>query len=80
MKKILISIALFTINTGSNADDTFGGFQSQHDKLKGYYIVDAHDPSSARNGEVPPPNEIPQDIQALKDWSSALKDRQKSIK
>ncbi|ASF47767.1 AAA family ATPase [Methylovulum psychrotolerans] len=43
-------------------------------------IVDAHDPSSARNGEVPTPQEIIQDIQALKDWSISLKDRQKTVR
>ena len=43
-------------------------------------IVDAHDPSSARNGDVPIPGEILQDIQALKEWSSAIKERQKNIR
>ena len=43
-------------------------------------IVSAHDPSSGRNAEVPPPDEILQDIQALKDWVMSLRDRQKKIK
>jgi hypothetical protein len=43
-------------------------------------IVSAHDPSSGRNAEVPPPDEILQDIQALKDWVVSLRDRQKKIK
>jgi hypothetical protein len=43
-------------------------------------IVNAHDPSSGRNAEAPPPNEILQDIQSLKDWVLSLRDRQKKIK
>lgn len=42
-------------------------------------IVDAHDPSSARNADAPPPNEIFQDIQSLKDWVEGLRQRQKQI-
>lgn len=42
-------------------------------------IVDAHDPSRARNAEAPPPTEILQDIQALKDWVLSLRSRQKGI-
>ncbi|GAW87717.1 conserved hypothetical protein [Bathymodiolus platifrons methanotrophic gill symbiont] len=42
-------------------------------------IVDAHDPSSARNAEAPPPNEIFQDIKILKDWVISLRSRQKQI-
>lgn len=42
-------------------------------------IVDAHDPSSGRNAAAPPPNDIFQDIQALKDWVSSLRDRQKKV-
>lgn len=43
-------------------------------------IVDAHDPSRARNADAPPPNEIFQDILALKNWVISLRDRQKNIK
>lgn len=43
-------------------------------------IVDAHDPSSVRNGDVPIPDEILQDIQALKEWVDGLRQRQKQIK
>ena len=42
-------------------------------------IVDAHDPSSGRNAAAPPPNDIFQDIQALKVWAASLRDRQKRI-
>lgn len=42
-------------------------------------VIDAHDPSAARNAEAPPPDELVQDIRALKDWVSALRDRQKKI-
>ena len=42
-------------------------------------VVDAHDPSSGRNADAPPPNEVMQDIQALKDWVAGLRDRQKNI-
>ncbi|TXL02953.1 DNA repair protein [Methylococcaceae bacterium CS3] len=42
-------------------------------------IVDAHDPSSARNAEAPPPTEVRQDIQALKEWVIDLRARQKQI-
>jgi len=41
--------------------------------------IDAHDPSSGRNAAAPPPNELLQDIQALKDWTVALRDLQKKI-
>lgn len=42
-------------------------------------IVDAHDPSSGRNAAAPSPNDIFQDIQALKDWAASLRDRQKKV-
>ena len=42
-------------------------------------IVDAHDPSSGRNAAPPPPTDLFQDIQALKDWAASLRDRQKKI-
>jgi energy-coupling factor transporter ATP-binding protein EcfA2 len=43
-------------------------------------IVNAHDPSSGRNAEAPPPDELLRDIKALKDWVSSLRDRQKKLK
>lgn len=42
-------------------------------------IVDAHDPSSGRNAVPPPPADLFQDIQALKNWAASLRDRQKKI-
>lgn len=42
-------------------------------------MVDAHDPSSARNASPPPPSEIVEDIQVIKDWVKSLRDRQKNI-
>lgn len=42
-------------------------------------IVDAHDPSSGRNATPPPPTDLFQDIQALKDWAASLRGRQKKI-
>lgn len=43
------------------------GFQKCHD------FVDAHDPSRGHDLEAPEPQEIMQDIKALKDWAKALK-------
>lgn len=43
-------------------------------------IIDAHDPSSARNGAVPTPDEIIKDIQSLKEWVTNLRGRQKNIR
>lgn len=42
-------------------------------------IVDAHDPSSGRNAAPPPPADLLQDIQDLKDWAASLRDRQKKV-
>lgn len=42
-------------------------------------VTDAHDPSSGRNAEAPPPQELHEDIQALKDWVASLRVRQKDI-
>jgi len=42
-------------------------------------LVDAHDPSRGRDGEVPSPDELMADIKALGDWASAIRDKQKSI-
>ena len=41
--------------------------------------VSAHDSSRGRNADVPPPGDVLQDIQTLKDWVSALKIRQKAV-
>jgi energy-coupling factor transporter ATP-binding protein EcfA2 len=42
-------------------------------------IIDAHDPSSGRNADTPPPNEVVSDIKALKEWVADLRSRQKNI-
>ncbi len=42
-------------------------------------IVDAHDPSSGRNASAPPPADMMQDIQALKNWAASLRARQKQV-
>lgn len=42
-------------------------------------VVDAHDPSRGRNAAPPPPSEVQQDIQQLKEWVASLRDRQKQI-
>lgn len=42
-------------------------------------VTSAHDPSSGRNAEVPLPDELLADIQALKTWVESLRDRQKQI-
>lgn len=42
-------------------------------------IVDAHDPSSGRNAAPPPPADLMQDVQALRDWASSLRARQKLV-
>ena len=52
-------------------------FQSGYKKCCG--VTDAHDPSSGRNADAPPPKEMLQDIQALKDWVASLRERQKKI-
>lgn len=43
-------------------------------------VTDAHDPSAGRNAEAPPPNEVDQDIQALKAWVASIRTRQAAIK
>lgn len=43
-------------------------------------IVIAHDPSSGRNADPPPPTEILQDIEKLKNWVVSLRERQKKVK
>jgi len=62
-----------TVLSEADCDGFHAGFKKCCD------VVDAHDPSSGRNAEAPPPAEVMQDIQALKDWVTALRDRQKKI-
>ncbi|SRR5579883_357481 len=52
-------------------------FQAGFKKCCDY--VDAHDPSSGRNSEAPPPLAVGQDIKALKDWVLDIRNRQKAI-
>lgn len=42
-------------------------------------FVDAHDPSRGHDPEPPEPGEIMADIQALKDWSEALRKKMNAI-
>lgn len=42
-------------------------------------LIEAHDPSRARDAEVPPPDEILSDIKALSDWAASLRDRQRLV-
>jgi ABC-type multidrug transport system ATPase subunit len=59
--------------TSADCDAFAAGFKKCCD------IVDAHDPSNGRNAAPPPPADLLQDIQALKDWATSLRDRQKKI-
>jgi hypothetical protein len=62
-----------SVLTGADCEAFHAGFKKCSD------VVDAHDPSSGRNADAPPPNELMQDIQALKDWVASLRSRQKKI-
>lgn len=62
-----------TVLTEADCDAFHAGFRKCSD------IVDAHDPSSGRNGAAPPPAEMLQDIQTFKDWTASLRDRQKKV-
>lgn len=62
-----------SILTEADCDAFHAGFKKCSD------LVDAHDPSSGRNADAPPPSELIQDIQALKDWVTSLRGRQKKI-
>lgn len=42
-------------------------------------LIEAHDPSRARDADVPVPNDVLRDIQTLNDWASSLRDRQKAV-
>lgn len=42
-------------------------------------FTDAHDPSRGRDGEVPPPNEIFQDIDQLKKWVDEIRAKHKKL-
>ena len=59
--------------TATDCDAFAAGFKRCCD------IVDAHDPSGGRNAVSPPPSDVLQDIQVLKDWVASLRIRQKQI-
>ena len=42
-------------------------------------LTNAHDPSRGRDGNVPPPDELLADIQALASWERALREKQNAI-
>ncbi|TJV94231.1 MAG: DNA repair protein [Mesorhizobium sp.] len=42
-------------------------------------LVEAHDPSRARDGTVPPPDDILADIKTLADWAESLRTRQNAL-
>lgn len=62
-----------SVLTEADCDVFHAGFKKCCD------IVDAHDPSSGRNAAAPPPAEVLQDIEALKNWVKGLRDRQKQF-
>jgi energy-coupling factor transporter ATP-binding protein EcfA2 len=62
-----------SVLTDADCDTYAAGFKKCCD------VVDAHDPSSGRNAAAPPPADLLRDIQALKDWTSSLRDRQKQF-
>ncbi|MEC5293737.1 AAA family ATPase [Aurantimonas sp. C2-6-R+9] len=42
-------------------------------------LVEAHDPSRARDGAVPPPDDILTDIKILADWAESIRTRQNAL-
>ncbi len=42
-------------------------------------LIEAHDSSRGRDADVPPPDEILQDIQTMSTWAASLRDRQKAL-
>ena len=42
-------------------------------------LVEAHDPSRARDGAVPPPDDILADIKILADWAESIRARQNAL-
>jgi ABC-type multidrug transport system ATPase subunit len=62
-----------SVLTDADSDAYAAGFKKCCD------VIDAHDPSSGRNAVPPPPADLFQDIQALKDWTASLRDRQKKV-
>ena len=63
-----------SVLTDADCDAYAAGFKRCCD------VVDAHDPSSGRNAAAPPPADVARDVQALKDWVTSLRDRQKKVR
>ena len=62
-----------SVLTDADCDAYAAGFKKCCD------VVDAHDPSGGRNAAPPPPADVFRDIQALKEWTASLRDRQKKV-
>ena len=62
-----------SVLTDADCDAYAAGFKKCCD------VVDAHDPSGGRNAAPPPLADLFQDIQALKDWTASLRDRQRKV-
>jgi energy-coupling factor transporter ATP-binding protein EcfA2 len=67
------NLAKVTVLTESDTSIFSGNFKKCSD------LIEAHDPSRARDAAVPPPDEIMADIKALSDWAASLRDRQKAV-
>lgn len=57
----------------SLTDDEYNIFEAEFKRCCD--ITDAHDPSVARNADVPSPNELLKDIEVLNNWVKSLKER-----
>lgn len=42
-------------------------------------LVDAHDPSRARDGAVPPPDDVLANIRTLADWAEEIRKKQAAL-
>jgi hypothetical protein len=62
-----------SVLTAADCDAYAAGFKKCCD------VVNAHDPSGGRNAAAPSPADLFLDIQALKDWTASLRDRQKRV-
>jgi energy-coupling factor transporter ATP-binding protein EcfA2 len=62
-----------SVLTEADCDAYAAGFKKCCD------VVNAHDPSGGRNAAAPPPADLFQDVQALRDWTASLRDRQKKV-
>jgi hypothetical protein len=62
-----------TVLTGADVDAFDSGFQKCCD------LTDAHDGSRGRNAAPPGPDEMLKEVQAVRIWADAIRDRQKKI-